>query len=67
METNSKSLISQLSIQPLQQDDQGRLTGGFSAALANSSNLAQNTDDSSGSNFCVNIKCNVVAGCGAKQ
>lgn len=54
-------------ITPLQTDEKGKMTGGFSTALTTESSIFQNQQEDTESNLCVNIKCNVVAGCGVKQ
>lgn len=54
MKTKQSSSQDMLPIQPLQQDDQGRLTGGFTAALSCISSNALSNDES-GTNW---IQCN---------
>ncbi|MBX6362065.1 MAG: hypothetical protein IRZ03_18585 [Acidobacterium ailaaui] len=70
METTQSSLPGKWPIQPLKQDDQGKITGGFSAVLEIPiKSFAKDEDSVKNKNGCVvnNCQSNCVAGgCAAK-
>jgi len=67
METKQSSSQGMLPIQPLQQDESGRLTGGFSVALQLTAESESVDVDKVKNKQCMNNNCaNCVPNCGAQ-